>query len=43
MPGTYVIGDLNEEEIFETFYEKELPNQNKFRIEKVKRRYHMLN
>ena len=37
MPWTYVINDLNREEIVGTFYEKELPetNQNEFRIEKV--------
>ena len=36
-PWTYVINDLNGEEITETFYEKELQktNQNVFRIEKV--------
>ena len=36
MPLTYVINDLNREEIVGTFYEKELPetNQNEFRIEK---------
>ena len=34
---TYVINDLNSEEIVETFYEKELQkaNQQEFRIEKV--------
>ena len=34
---TYVINDLNGEEIIGTFYEKELQdtNQQKFRIEKV--------
>ena len=34
---TYVINDLNGEEIIETFYQKELqkPNQEEFRIEKV--------
>ena len=33
----YVINDLNEKEIIETFYEKELQktNQKEFRIEKV--------
>ena len=33
----YVINDLNDEEIIETFYEKELQktNQKEFRIEKV--------
>ena len=34
MPWTYVINDLNGEEIIGTFYEKELhkPNQKGFRI-----------
>ena len=34
---TYIINDLNDEEIVGTFYEKELQstNQQKFRIEKV--------
>ena len=37
---TYVINDLNGEEIIGTFYEKELQktNQEEFRIEKVIRR-----
>ena len=37
VPWTYVINDLNGEEITGTFYEKELQktNQNEFRIEKV--------
>ena len=37
VPWTYVINDLNSEEIIETFYEKELQNidQKEFRIEKV--------
>ena len=37
LPWIYIINDLYGEEIFDTFYEKELPktNQNKFRIEKV--------
>ena len=37
VPWTYVINDLNGEEIIGTFYEKELQgtNQQKFRIEKV--------
>ena len=37
VPWTYVINDLNGEEIFGTFYEKELQktNQEEFRIEKV--------
>ena len=39
-PWTYVINDLNGEEIIGTFYEKELQktNQEEFRIEKVIRR-----
>ena len=37
VPWTYVINDLNGEEVIGTFYEKELPktNQEEFRIEKV--------
>ena len=37
VPWTYVINDLNGEEIIGTFYEKELEriNQQEFRIEKV--------
>ena len=37
VPWTYLINDLNGEEITESFYEKELQttNQKKFRIEKV--------
>ena len=37
VPWTYVISDLNGEEIIGTFYEKELQktNQEEFRIEKV--------
>ena len=37
VPWTYVINDLNGEEIFGTFYEKELQktNQQEFRIENV--------
>ena len=37
VPWTYVINDLNSEEIIRTFYEKELQktNQEEFRIEKV--------
>ena len=37
VPWTYVINDLNGEEIIGSFYEKELQgtNQQKFRIEKV--------
>ena len=40
VPWTYVINDLNGEEITGTFYGKELQktNQNEFRIEKVIRR-----
>ena len=40
VPWTYVIDDLNGEEIIGTFYEKELQktNQQEFRIEKVIRR-----
>ena len=40
LPWTYVINDLNGEEITETFYEKELQktSQEEFRIEKVIRR-----
>ena len=37
VPWTYVINDLNGEEIVGTFYEKELQETNKkeFRIEKI--------
>ena len=40
VPWTYVISDLNGEEIIRTFYEKELQktNQKEFRIEKIIRR-----
>ena len=40
VPWTYVINDLNGEEITGTFYEKELQrtSQEEFRIEKVIRR-----
>ena len=40
VPLTYVINDLNGEEIIRTFYEKDLQktNQKKFRIEKVIKR-----
>ena len=40
VPWTYVINDLNGEEIIGTFDEKELqkPNQEEFRIEKVIKR-----
>ena len=40
-PWTYVINDLNDEEIIETFYEKKKKrkaNQQQFRIEKVIKR-----
>ena len=42
VPWTYVISNLNEEEIIGTFYEKELQktNQNEFRVEKeIQRKY----
>ena len=37
VPWTYVVSDLNDEEITRSFYEKELQktSQEKFRIEKV--------
>ena len=37
MPWTYIINDLNGEEIVRSFYEKELQktNQKEFRIERV--------
>ena len=40
VPWTYVINDLNGEEIIGTFYEKELQktNQEEFRIEKIIKR-----
>ena len=40
VPWTYVINDLNGEEIIGTFYEKELQktNQKEFRIEKLIKR-----
>ena len=40
VPWTYIINDLNGEEIIGTFYEKELQktNQKEFRIEKVIKR-----
>ena len=40
VPWTYIINDLNGEEIIGTFYEKELQktNQQEFRIEKVIKR-----
>ena len=40
VPWTYVINDLNGEEIIGTFYEKELQktNQKEFRIKKVIKR-----
>ena len=45
VPWTYVINDLNGEEIIGTFYEKELQktNQEEFRIEKEKVIKYMLN
>ena len=40
VPRTYVINDLNGEEIVQTFYQKELQNKNKkeFRAKKVIKR-----
>ena len=40
VPWTYIINDLNGEEVIGTFYEKELQktNQKEFRIEKVIKR-----
>ena len=40
VPWTYLINDLNREEIVGTFYVKDLqkPNQKEFRIEKVIKR-----
>ena len=40
VPWTYIINDINGEEIIGTFYEKELQktNQKEFRIEKVLKR-----
>ena len=40
VPWTYIINDLNGEEIIGTFYEKELQstNQQKFRIERVSKK-----
>ena len=40
VPGTYIINDLNGEEIIGTFYEKQLQktNQQEFGIEKVIKR-----
>ena len=45
IPWTYVMNDLNDEEIIGTFYEKELQktNQKEFRIEKVIRRKKEIN
>ena len=47
VPWTYVISDLNGEEIVGKFYEKDLQktNQKEFRVEKVKKRVinYMLN
>ena len=41
VPWTYIINDLNGEEVIGTFYEKELQktNQKEFRIEKVLKLY----
>ena len=40
VPCTYIVSDLNDEEITGSFYEKELQktNQEKFKIEKVLKR-----
>ena len=40
VPWTYVISDMNDEEIIGTFYEKELQktNQEKFKIDKIIKR-----
>ena len=40
MPWTYVISDLKGEEMFRTFYEKELQKKNpkEFKVEKVIKR-----
>ena len=40
VPQTYVVNDLNGEEIIDTFYENELQGtkQNEFRVEKVIKR-----
>ena len=40
VPWTYVINDLNREEVIGTFYEKELQknNQKEFRIDKVRKK-----
>ena len=40
VPWTYVIDDLNDEEIIGSFYEKELQktNRKEFRIEKILKR-----
>ena len=40
VPWTYVVSDMNDEEITRSFYEKELQktSQEKFRIEKVLKR-----
>ena len=47
VPWTYVISDLNGEEIIGKFYEKDLQktNQKEFRVEKVKKKVinYMLN
>ena len=38
VPWTYVINDLNDEEITGTFYKKELQRQQEFRIDKILKR-----
>ena len=45
MPWTYVISDLNGEEVVATFYEKELKktNQKEFRAEEVIEREKLIN
>ena len=45
MPWTYVISDLNGEEVVATFYEKELQktNQKEFRAEEVIEREKLIN
>ena len=35
VPWTYIISDLNEEEIFGTFYQKELQKANQFIIGRI--------
>ena len=43
-PWTYVVNDINGQEIIGTFYEKELQkaNQQEFRIEKIIKKSYML-